>query len=276
MINYIFITNDPELAFFAQSCGVSKIFIDLERIGKVERQGHLDTLISRHSFEDIPKVKSALSTSKLLVRLNPLNDDTHKEIEASIAGGAETLVLPMFRKAEEVKEFCRMVDGRAGVMPLVETYDAAMDLGNIVLVRGVTEVYIGLNDLHLDMGMAFMFEPVSSGLIDSLASICKKVGMPFGFGGIARVGEGVVPGEMVLAEHLRLESSSVILSRTFHRKSNNVEEVKANMNLKLELSKLFDVENKLRLRSREEIAADREMFVQKVENFVVRLNEKNI
>ncbi|WP_299205131.1 aldolase/citrate lyase family protein [uncultured Amphritea sp.] len=276
MINYILITNDPDLAFFAQDCGVRKIFIDLERLGKVERQGHLDTLISQHAFDDIPKVKSVLSTSELLVRLNPFNDNTYEEIEASIAGGAETLILPMFRSGIEVGEFCRMVDGRAGVMPLVETYDAAMDMRNIVSVNGVTEVYIGLNDLHLDMGLAFMFQPVSSGLIDSLAIICKKNRMPFGFGGIARVGEGVIPGEMVLAEHLRLGSSSVILSRTFHRKSNSVEDIKANMNLKFELSKLIEAENQLRARSHAEIDADRKLFLQKVESFVVSLNEKNI
>jgi hypothetical protein len=39
----------------------------------------------------------------------------------------------------------------------------------------------------------------------------------FGFGGIARRDEGMLPGRDVLAEHLRLGSGSVILSRTFHR-----------------------------------------------------------
>ena len=39
--------------------------------------------------------------------------------------------------------------------------------------------------------------------------------MPFGFGGIARIGDGMLPAEKILAEHIRLGSSSVILSRTF-------------------------------------------------------------
>ena len=36
-----------------------------------------------------------------------------------------------------------------------------------------------------------------------------------GFGGIARIGEGMLPSDNILGEHVRLGSSSVILSRTF-------------------------------------------------------------
>ena len=39
--------------------------------------------------------------------------------------------------------------------------------------------------------------------------------MPFGFGGIARIGEGDLPSDNILGEHVRLGSTSVILSRTF-------------------------------------------------------------
>ena len=39
--------------------------------------------------------------------------------------------------------------------------------------------------------------------------------MPFGFGGIARIGEGDLPSDNILGEHVRLGSQSVILSRTF-------------------------------------------------------------
>ena len=39
--------------------------------------------------------------------------------------------------------------------------------------------------------------------------------MPFGFGGIARIGEGDLPSDHILGEHVRLGSTSVILSRTF-------------------------------------------------------------
>ena len=47
--------------------------------------------------------------------------------------------------------------------------------------------------------------------------MAKQHGKRFGFGGIARLDEGLLPGRVVLGEHLRLGSGSVILSRTFNR-----------------------------------------------------------
>ena len=256
MIKYMLITNDPALAHHAEACGVGRVFVDLELHGKQERQGHLDTLISSHSTADIAKVKASLSKAELLVRLNPLHVDSKKEIDAAIAGGADLLMLPMFHSAKEVRRFADLVDGRARVVPLVETYDATQCIDEIVSIPGVAEIYIGLNDLHMDMQLKFMFEPLANGLVDQLAEAIKKAGLPFGFGGIARVGEGIIPGELVLGEHLRLGSSSVILSRTFHRKSEGVSEFKANLNLKNELEKLFVAAEELKLRDTAQVMAD--------------------
>ena len=44
---------------------------------------------------------------------------------------------------------------------------------------------------------------------------CKAKGIPYGFGGIARIGEGTLPAESIVMEHYRLGSSRVILSRSF-------------------------------------------------------------
>jgi len=268
MIKFMLITNDPELAHYAEGCGVSRVFIDLEFLGKKERQGHLDTLISQHSMGDVSKVKAKLSHAELLVRLNPFYSGTEQEIEDAIAGGADLLMLPMFQGVEEVSQFCRMVNGRVGVIPLVETLSAAQSLEGVVSIPGVTEVYIGLNDLHLDMKLKFMFEPLANGFLDDMVNIIKKSGLPFGFGGIARVGEGIVPGEMVLAEHLRLGSSSVILSRTFHRKSENVEEFKGNLDLKSELEKLHVAAEKLKSRNYEQVEADHKRLRSVIIQFV--------
>jgi len=43
----------------------------------------------------------------------------------------------------------------------------------------------------------------------------KQKSIPYGFGGIARLGTGLLPAENILAEHYRLGSSMVILSRSF-------------------------------------------------------------
>lgn len=245
MIKFILITNDLDLAVFAEECGVERIFVDLERLGKKERQGHLDTLISQHSINDAKEIKSKLKSAKLIVRLNPLNIKSEEEVEAAISAGADYLMLPMFRKIAEVVSFLSFVDGRTGVIPLVETKEAAESLSELVTLSGVSEIYIGLNDLHLDMGLSFMFEPLANGLLDSMVSIVKAAGISFGFGGIARFGEGMIPGEMVLAEHVRLGSESVILSRTFHRKSEDISAFKVNLDLKKELLKLREEEFRL-------------------------------
>ena len=76
-------------------------------------------------------------------------------------------------------------------------------------------IHIGLNDLHLSLGMKFMFQLLTDGIVESLADKIKAKGIPFGFGGLARLDAGAVPGKCVLKEHYRLGSSMVIVSRTF-------------------------------------------------------------
>ena len=271
-MKYMLITNDPSLAQHAERCGVGRIFIDLEYIGKKERQGHRDTLMSKHEISDISLVKGALHDAELLVRVNPLYDGTPDEIDAAIDAGADLLMLPMFESHDELQRFATLVNNRIPVIPLVETSAAIQDIDNIVRVNGLEEIYIGLNDLHLDMGLKFMFEPLVNGLIDEAAHIITSAGLPFGFGGIARVGEGIIPGEMVLGEHIRLGSSSVILSRTFHRKSDGIEEFQANLDLQSELQKLNTVEITLQQRSEIELLED----FQKLQVVVKRFLENNV
>ena len=81
----------------------------------------------------------------------------------------------------------------------------------------VQEVFVGLNDLHLSLGQRFMFEPLADGSVDRVAQAARRRGLRFGFGGIARMGEGLLPGREVLAEHVRLGSGAVILARAFRR-----------------------------------------------------------
>jgi 2-keto-3-deoxy-L-rhamnonate aldolase RhmA len=268
MMNYMLITNDPVLAAHADGCGVSRIFIDLETIGKQVRQGHLDTLISSHNVEDIPKVKRALTDADILVRVNPLHDNTQDEVNRVIEQGADVLMLPMFQNSKELNTFMAIVDGRAPVVPLFETVGAVADIEEIVSRDDIHEVYIGLNDLHLDMGLRFMFEPLASGLIDTLAATTRKAGVRFGFGGIARVGEGIIPGEMVLGEHLRLGSSRVILSRTFHKKSEDPKKFTSKLDLQVELDNLSLAEKTLSKRTEQEKRNDFSTMQSVVEGYI--------
>ena len=253
------ITNQPDLAKSAVNAGVDRIFVDLEILGKNERQGHLDTVISAHSMEDVPKVRAAIPDSELLVRLNPPHNNIGDEIEQALESKPEFLMLPMFHTAKQLADFCEHIRGRAGVIPLVETPEAAECLDELVTIKGLSEIYIGLNDLHLGLKQKFIFEPLANGMVDRMAKTIQKAGLPFGFGGIARIGEGQLPGELVLGEHLRLGSSSVILSRTFHRGMIS----DANFGkFQYEIEKLRESEEYLLHRSPEQIELDREKVKQ--------------
>ena len=59
MIDLLFIAGDPEIARYAAQSGATRLFVDLEIVGKRERQGHLNTVISEHRIEDVARVKGA-------------------------------------------------------------------------------------------------------------------------------------------------------------------------------------------------------------------------
>ena len=62
-LKLMYITNNEDIAKVAEASGVDWIFVDLEINGKVERQGHLDTVISRHHIDDVKKIKQCINES---------------------------------------------------------------------------------------------------------------------------------------------------------------------------------------------------------------------
>jgi len=197
--------------------GVDRIMVDLETRGKVRRQALRDTLISNHSIGDIPLIAEQVGTGHLMVRVNPWHPGSLGEIEQSLAGGAGLIMLPMFRTADEVRLFVDAVAGRARTCLLLETSSAVARIDEILACPGIDEMHVGLNDLHIEMRLDFMFELVSGGLVPLLARRFTEASLPFGFGGIAPAGQGPISPTCILGEHVRLGSSSVILSRGFRR-----------------------------------------------------------
>ena len=216
-LKLMLLTKDVEYARAAEAAGVDRIFLDLEYLNKRERQRGRNTVISDHDFVDIQRIRSVLTSSDLLVRTNPVNPYLTEEVNRAIDLGEDVLMLPMAVDAEDAAAFVALVGGRARVVVMVYTCQALARLREIVGTRRVDEVFIGLNDLHIGLGLTFMFEIVSGGLVDHVASVCAKARMPFGFGGIARIGEGMLAAEYIIGEHYRLGSKAVILSRTFKK-----------------------------------------------------------
>lgn len=214
-LTLMYLTGDPQIAQIAETSGVDWIFVDLEILGKQERQGHLDTVISGHTMDDLRAVRDAVSKAQVLVRVNPIYAASSAEIEEVISIGADIIMLPYFTNSEEVAEFVGFVDGRARTCLLVETPAAVENIDKILAIDGIDYVHIGLNDLHLGYGLNFMFDLLANGTVESLCNRIKQAGIPYGFGGIARLGHGLLPAEAVIAEHYRLGSSMAILSRSF-------------------------------------------------------------
>ena len=217
----MYITNKPAVAEIAEQAGVDWIFLDMEFIGKDARQGGLDTVQNHHTVKDVANIKAAVKTAKVLVRVNPIHEalpnypSSKDEIDATIKAGADIVMLPFFKTVEEVKQFISYVDGRAKTLLLMETVEAANLVDEILEVQGIDMIHLGLNDMHLELGMKFMFELLANGTVEKLGNRIKAKGIPFGFGGIATLDGGALPGSMVLKEHVRLGSSMVIVSRSF-------------------------------------------------------------
>lgn len=225
----MYITNNPAVAKIAEDAGVDWIFIDMEFIGKDDRQGGLDTVQNHHTIDDIRKIRNAVSKSKILVRVNPIHKlqkdgyfNSEHEIDAAVEAGADIIMLPFFHSMQEVSSFIGYVqkanekyNRHVQSCLLLETPEAAILLDEILNVKGIDMIHIGLNDLHLAMGMKFMFQLLTDGIVEQLANKIKSKNIPFGFGGIASLHSGALPGSFVLKEHYRLGSSMVIVGRSF-------------------------------------------------------------
>lgn len=239
----MYITNNPTVARIAEKNGVQRVWIDLETLGKEERQKNLNTVKSHHCIHDIKAIAEVLTTSEVLVRVNPINPGSKEEINQVIAAGADIIMLPMWKSVEEVKQFLDFVHGRVKTTLLLETKEAVECLDEVLKLGGFDEMHIGLNDLHLSYGMSFMFELLANGTVESLCRKIAGIGIPYGFGGIARIGEGTLPAEWIVKEHYRLGSTRAILSRSFC----NAEEIKD-----LKKIEVIFAENMARLRDCEQ------------------------
>lgn len=240
----LYISNNIDEVKKIDEIGIDFIFIDLEINGKKERQGHLDTFISNHNIEDVKKVKNVLRNSKLLVRVNPIGEKSKEEINKVIEDGADVVMLPMFKTKEEVEKFVSLVNKRAKVCLLLETSEAFFRVDEILSVQGIDYIHIGLNDLHLSLGLDFMFECLAGDFMEHLINKIDKKRIEFGIGGIARIGEGELPAEVILREHIRLGSKMAILSRTFRDGSKE---------LKKEIAKIREEYKKDLLLTKEEL-----------------------
>lgn len=225
LLNFIFITNKPDLANFAFNNGATRIMVDTEINGKIERQKGLNTLISDHKIEDIKAIKKINEDIPVICRINPVYSETRFEIEQAILNGADFIMLPMFKSNEEVKFVNSVIAKRVKLILLFETLESLLKIDEITSDFSFDEAHIGLNDLSIAFGSNFMFEILTSGIVEYMSNYFVKNKIPFGIGGIAKYDEGIAKSQLIISEHARLGSTSVILSRSFHEYSQNLDEL---------------------------------------------------
>ncbi len=214
-LKVFYITNNLDVALIAEKAGVDRVWVDLETLGKEERQHNLNTVKSHHTIEDIRRIAPRLTEAEMLVRVNPWNENSKEEIDEVIKAGAQIIMLPMWKTVDEVEHFVEAVAGRAKTTLLLETKEAEECLDQVLELKGIDEMHIGLNDLHLSYGLKFMFELLSNGTVERIVKKIKAKGIPYGFGGVSHLGDGMIPAEMIIMEHYRLGSTRAILSRGF-------------------------------------------------------------
>lgn len=241
-LKLMYITNSVDVALIAEKYGVDRIWVDLETLGKQERQGHIDSVKSKHSINDIKEISPKLTKSEMLVRVNPINPCSKEEIDKVIEAGADIIMLPMWKSLDDVKNFLKIVDKRVKTTLLLETKEAVECLDEVLENGGFDEIHIGLNDLHLSYHLKFMFELLANGTVEKICNKIKNYNVPYGFGGIARLGEGTLPAEKIIIEHYRLGSSRAILSRSFCNvdKTSSLDEVKEIFKENMKTQRLFE------------------------------------
>ncbi len=210
-------TNDARLAAEADGAGVDRIGVDLEHIGKAQRQAGHDLRLSLHTLDDLARLSAVVRRGQLFARVNSLNAGSAAEIDLVLALGAQVLMLPYFADAAEAASFVALVRGRAVVQLLVETEASARNIHDVAAVRGVDEIMVGLNDLRLQLKAPNHFEVMLSPLVEAVAAAVRRRGLPFSIGGVGRVETtGLpVPPDLVLAQYPRLGATGALLARSF-------------------------------------------------------------
>jgi 2-keto-3-deoxy-L-rhamnonate aldolase RhmA len=212
-------TDDPALARAADRAGVDRIGLDLERLGKQERQAHAGLWLTTHREESLPAVRASLDRGRLFARTNPPHDDWATEAKRLIGAGVEVLMLPAFHSAAEVHQALAIVAGRATLVPLIETVEAMDDIAAIASAPGLTEVHFGLNDLALALGLRDRFQVLTLPVLEVATRRAIEAGLRVGVGGIGRAHDATlpIPSDLIYAQYPRLGATGALIARSFFR-----------------------------------------------------------
>ena len=210
------ISNSEKIARWANSAGVTWLMVDVETLGKHERQSRTSGWVSDHTLGDCRRLRPILTSTSLAIRVNPIHGASGAEIEEAIEAGVDMIMLPMAKTLREVETFSDLVGDRAKKALLVETPELLARLPWILERHQFETIHLGLNDLSLSLGLRHMFQIFVTGYVSLFANSAIRNGVDFGFGGVGRLDADLtMKAYDILALHAALGSGQVILSRSF-------------------------------------------------------------
>ena len=260
------VTADVDLAVRAEDAGVERVLVDLETIGKAERQAGQNLFHSTNILDDVCRLRRVLRNTKLMVRTNPLHENSSAEVREVLDAGADIVMLAMARSADDARCFVDLTEGRATVSILIENSAALEALPPIVRVAGVSEIDLGLNDLRLSLGFSVLFEPLLAGYVDQAAQVVHDARLRFGFGGVTspRTADLPVHADRIIGEQVRLGSQLAWLGRSFRQ---SVESDTTGLKMRQDVEAIRACAHDWSLRTSEEFRANREALAREVENW---------
>lgn len=223
---FVFSTNEATVRAVSVG-GAAGILVDWERSGKQQRQHGFDTEINTHDEKDLANVR-AWTDGRVICRIDRNHDwrlQKH-QIDQVIDLGGDEILLPMVRSMAEPTRVLDYVTNRSaiGVGILVET-QAAVSINTELAQLPLSRVYVGLNDLAIDRGSDFLFEPLKTGY---LADIMAPFSVPVGFGGLTLPDLGhPVPCRSLMAALLDMDCSFTFLRRSFFTDTQNLDRANA-------------------------------------------------
>lgn len=212
-------TSDAAHAAAADAAGVNRIGVDLEVLGKIERQQSRPSWIAGHTCDDLRRIGGALRHAELFARIHPFALGGRDELEQVLEAGARVVMLPMFRSAAQALEFVQAVGPRARPVLLLETVEAANDLPALLRSSDEFEIHIGLNDLGISRGHSSPFAMLVDPLLAQIAGQVRASGRALAIGRLARPFHPGMPVEadLVVALTVILGAQGSFLSQYFLR-----------------------------------------------------------
>jgi hypothetical protein len=258
-VDLFLFTVDPRWGSDVVAAGAAGIVVDWERRGKARRQLGEDTQINADTPDDLARMRAA-TDGRLLCRINGYGPWTGGEAAEAIARGADEILLPMVRTADEVDRTLDLVAGRCGLGILIET-QAAVDRAAALARRPLSRIYVGLNDLRIDRRSDALFRPLVDGTVDDVRSTSAQ---PFGVAGLTLPGRGFpVSSDLLAAELVRVGTDFTFLRRSFTADM-------AGLDPAVEVPRLLASLDQLRRAPSAEVADRRERFVAAVSGGAVR------